>query len=111
LFRPIITKRPSQIQRELERDWIDIENLGSGVETAETYKSSSVQERGPQGLTGKTITEKSSIKNGKKTTVKTEEITKPDGSKEVTETITEGADTKTNKYLLAPGQDKKAITH
>jgi hypothetical protein len=34
---------------------------------------------------------------------------KPDGSKEVTETITEGIETKTNKYLLAPGQERKAI--
>jgi hypothetical protein len=83
-------KTPSQIQKEFNRDWMDIETLGSGAKTdyAETYKSSTVQERGPQGLTGKTITEKSSIKDGKKTTVKTEEVTKPDGSKEVTETIT-----------------------
>jgi curved DNA-binding protein CbpA len=104
LFRPILMKTPSQIQKEFDRDWMDIEKLGNGAEYAETYKSSTVQERGPQGLTGKTITEKSSVKDGKKTTIKTEEVLKPDGSKEVTETTTEGTDTKTNKYLLGPGQ-------
>jgi len=88
---------------------MDIESLGNGAEFAETYKSSTVQERGPQGLTGKTITEKSSLKDGKKKTIKTEEVMKPDGTKEVTETVTEGVETKTNKYLLAPGQERKAI--
>lgn len=67
---------------------MDIEKLGNGAEYVETYKSSTVQERGPQGLTGKTITEKSSLRGGKKTTTKTEEVLKPDGSREVTECIT-----------------------
>jgi len=57
---------------------MDIESLGPSTEYAETYKSSTVQERGPQGLIGKTITEKSSIKDGKKKTTKTEEVLKPD---------------------------------
>ena len=110
LFRPILFKTPSQIQREFDRDWMDIESLGNGnAEYAETYKSSTVQERGPQGLSGKTITEKSSLKDGKKKTIKTEEVLKPDGSKEVTETVTEGVETKTNKYLLGPGEERKAI--
>jgi len=90
---------------------MDIESLGPSTEYAETYKSSTVQEKGPQGLIGKTITEKSSIKDGKKKTIKTEEIMKPDGTKEVTETVTEGMDVKTNKYLLGPGQQNKAIGH
>jgi len=90
---------------------MDIESLGPSTEYAETYKSSTVQEKGPQGLVGKTITEKSSIKDGKKKTIKTEEIMKPDGTKEVTETVTEGMDVKTNKYLLGPGQQNKAIGH
>jgi|MGYP006912547286 hypothetical protein len=89
---------------------MDIESLGNGnAEYAETYKSSTVQERGPQGLSGKTITEKSSLKDGKKKTIKTEEVLKPDGTKEVTETVTEGVETKTNKYLLGPGEERKAI--
>jgi len=29
---------------------------------------------------------------------------KADGAKEITETVTEGKDVKTNKYTLAPGQ-------
>jgi len=90
---------------------MDIESLGPSTEYAETYKSSTVQERGPQGLIGKTITEKSSIKDGKKKTTKTEEVLKPDGTKEVTETVTEGTDIKTNKYQLGPGQERKAIGH
>jgi len=90
---------------------MDIESLGPSTEYAETCKSSTVQEKGPQGLTGKTITEKSIMKDGKKKTTKTEEILKSDGTKEVTETVTEGMDVKTNKYLLGPGQEKKAIGH
>jgi len=110
-FRPLMWKSPYEMQREFDKDWMEIEKLGSGgnTEYAETYKSSTVQERKPEGLVGKTVTEKSSIKDGKKTTVKTEEILKPDGTKEVTETVTEGTDTKTNKYLLGPGQERKAI--
>lgn len=108
-FRPLMWKTPSQIQKEFDRDWMDVESLGNGAEYAETYKSSTVQERGPQGLTGKTITEKSSLKDGKKKVIKTEEVLKPDGSKEVTETITEGSDVKTSKFTLAPGQERKAI--
>lgn len=80
-FRPLMVKTPSQIQKEFQKDWMDIESLGPSTEYAETYKSSTVQEKGPQGLTGKTITEKSSIKDGKKKTIKTEEIIKPDGTK------------------------------
>lgn len=72
LFRPILMKTPSQIEREFQRDWMDVESLGSGKEYAETYQSSTVQERGPQGLTGKTITEKSEMKDGKKKTIRTE---------------------------------------
>jgi len=111
LFRPLMLKTPSQLQREIDRDWMDIESVGPNAEYAETYKSSTVQERGPQGLTGKTITEKSSIKDGKKRTTKTEEVLKPDGTKEVTETVTEGADVKTSRYQLGPGQERKAIGH
>jgi len=109
LFRPLMLKTPSQMQREIERDWMDIESLGPNTQYAETSKSSTVQQKGPQGLTGKTITEKCTIKDGKRKTTKTEEILKPDGTKEVTETVTEGSDVKTNKYLLGPGQEKKAI--
>jgi len=90
---------------------MDIESLGPTTEYAETCKSSTVQEKGPQGLVSKTITEKSSIKDGKRKTTKTEEILKPDGTKEITETVTEGADIKTNKYSLGPGQQKNAIRY
>jgi len=83
--------------------------LGPETEFAESYKSSTFHEKGPQGVTGKTITEKSSIRGGKKVTVKTEEILKPDGTKEITETVLEGGDTRTSRYLQAPGEDKKAL--
>jgi len=110
LFRPLM-KSPVQLQREIEKDWMDVEALGNSPNTtyAETCKTSTVQERGPQGLTGKTITEKSTIKDGKKKCIKTEEVLKADGTKEVTETVCEGLETKTNKYLLGPGQERKAI--
>lgn len=111
-FKPILAKPRSfwkEFDRTFDRDFMDIEKLGPQTEFAESYKSSSFRERGPQGITGKTITEKSSLKDGKKQTIKTEEILKPDGSKEVTETIHEGTEIKTNKYSLAPGQDRKAI--
>lgn len=105
-FKPILG-RPSRFLKEFDRDFgkefMDIEKLGPQTEFAETYKSSSFRERGPQGVTGKTITEKSSLKDGKKQTVKTEEILKPDGTKEVTETILDGTEVKSNKYSLAPG--------
>lgn len=60
-------------------------------------------------MTGKTITEKSSLKDGKKTTIKTEEVLKPDGTKEITETVCEGGEPKVNKYLQGPGQERKPI--
>jgi hypothetical protein len=104
-------KTPSQMQREIERDWMDIESLGSNTQYAETYISSTVQQKGPEELTGKTITEKCSIKDGKRKITKTEEIMKPDDTKEVTEIVTEGSDVKTNEYLLGLGQEKKAIRH
>jgi len=105
LFRPLMMKAPLQMQMDMGKDWINIEALENSPSTkyAETCKSSTVQECGPQGLCGKTTTEKSILKDGKKKCIKIEEILKPNGSKEVTETICEGFETKTNKYLLAPG--------
>jgi len=104
-------KSPALMQMEMDKDWMNMECLANSpnAKYSETCKSSTVQERGPLGLTGKTITEKSIMKDGKRKCIKTEEILKPDGSKEVTETICEGLETKTNKYLLAPGQERKAI--
>jgi hypothetical protein len=90
---------------------MDIESLSPATEYAETCMSSTVQEKGPQGLISKTITEKTSIKDGKKKTTKTEEILKPDGTKEITETVAEGADIKTNKYSLGPGLHNNAIRY
>jgi curved DNA-binding protein CbpA len=109
LFRPLLMKNPAQMMKDFDKDWMEIESLGNNAEFAETYKSSTVQERGPQGLTGKTTTEKSTLKDGKRKTIKTEEVLKPDGTKEVTETTTEGAESKTSKYMLGPGQERKAI--
>jgi len=108
-FRPILRKTPSQLEYEFERDWGNIDSWGPKAEYAESYKSSTFHEKGPNGITGKTVTEKSSLKGGKKTTVKTEEILKPDGTKEITETVCEGGEPKVNKYLQGPGQERKAL--
>jgi len=85
LFRPLM-KSAAQIQKDIDRDWMNIEALGNSPNTeyAETVKTSTVQNRTPQGITGKTITEKSVLKDGKKKCIKTEEVLKPDGTKEVT---------------------------
>lgn len=44
--------------------------------------------------------------NGKKVEVKVEEITKPDGTTEVTETINEGGNPRTNKFTIKADETK-----
>jgi hypothetical protein len=43
----------------------------SDTQYAESYNKSSYQKRGPKGLTGKTVTVKTEIKDGKKKKIKT----------------------------------------
>jgi len=52
-------------------------------------------------VTGKKVTHKSSLENGKKTVVSTEEIHKPDGTREIVETTNEDGKITTSKYNLA----------
>lgn len=116
-FKPLMLKS-SSLQKDIEKDMLnmknmmnmDIESLGPNTEYAESFKSESFREKGAQGLTGRTISEKTELKNGKKRCVKTEELLKADGTKEVTETICENNEVKTNKYMLQAGQDSRALT-
>jgi len=68
-----------------------------------------IKEKGPQGSTGKTITQKSIYKDGVRTNMTTEEILKPDGTKEITETVDKGGDVKTNKMVLGPNEEYRQI--
>jgi len=52
------------------------------------------------------MTEKTEVKDGKRKTIKTEEVLKSDGTKEITQTVTEGTDVKSSKFCLAPGQER-----
>lgn len=127
-FKPILARTPSQIERELDRAWGDwgwnsrrnnifdeawrnLDSVNPNTEYAESYSTSSFQQKGPEGITGKTVTKKSTLKDGKRQTIETEEVLKPDGSKEVTETVWDGRDSKVNRYQLGAGQDLKAIKH
>lgn len=52
------------------------------------------------------------MEDGKKTVISTEEVIRPDGSREITETINEGGKISTNKYNLAKGEEKpKQLGH
>jgi hypothetical protein len=87
LFRPLM-KRVKNWEKDWDKVWnkdwnrgwnkaldwdkkMDIENLDPNTEYAEKYSKSTVQSKGLKGMTGKTITEKTEMKNGKKVTVKT----------------------------------------
>jgi hypothetical protein len=68
-----------------------------------------VRQDGPGGAVGRTVTKKTSIKNGKKYEVSTDEILKPNGTKIVTETIKEDGKVRINKYELGADHTKKAL--
>jgi len=61
-------------------------------------------------VTGKTVKNKSSLNNGQKVSVTTEDILNPDGSRDVTETVNEGGKVSTNKYKLGPGEKREQLT-
>lgn len=86
---------------------IDIESLGPDTQFAESFKKSVVHTKGPKGQPiGKTITEKSELKNGKKCTIRTEEILKEDGTKEIIQTVKDDQGSRTNTFNLAVGQER-----
>ena len=97
-FKPLLLDRSSLHNK------MDIESLGPDTEYAETFKKSSVQRKGEKGITEKTVTEKTELKNGKKVYIKTEEVVNEDGTKQITQTIRDDQGTKTNSYNLAIGQ-------
>jgi len=76
---------------------------------AEEFTKSTVQTKGPEGVSTKTVTHRTSVVNGKRVEVKVEEITNPDGTTNVTETINEGGDIKSNKFTIKAGDTKPAI--
>jgi len=116
LFSEILgSKKPLEALKEP-----DVDALAKDAEYVESFKSQTVRQNGPGGAVGRTITKKTSIKDGKKYEVSTDEILKPNGSKIVTETVKEDGKVKVNKYELGAnhtrkeltvGQDKKALPH
>jgi hypothetical protein len=79
-------------------------------EYAEEFTKEHVELRGPDGVSKKTISHRVSMVNGRQVDVRVEEITKPDGTTEVTETINDGGNAKTNKYNLKDGMRSPAIS-
>lgn len=77
---------------------------------AESYISSTSSVGPQQAVIGKNVSERVSVVNGQRQTIRTEEIIKADGTKEVTETVIDGGEIRKNKYSLAPGE-YRAIGH
>jgi hypothetical protein len=78
-------------------------------EFTEEFTKSTIQTKGPEGVSTKTVTHRSSLVNGKRVDVKVEEITNPDGTTNVTETINEGGEVRSNKFTIKGDQTKPAI--
>lgn len=76
---------------------------------SEEYTKETVHSNGPEGTTSKTVTHRSSLVNGKHVDVRVEEITKPDGTTEVTETVNDSGNIKTNKFSIKAGEKLPAI--
>jgi hypothetical protein len=109
MFTELLGGKKHQHQKNDKKDVKEVEELAKDSEFAESFKSQTIYQDGPTGPVGRTISQKKSIKNGKKYEVTTDEILKPNGSKVVTETINEDGKKKVNKYEIAPGQQKKQI--
>jgi len=56
---------------------------------------------------GKTVTHKTSLENGKRVTVTSEEVLNPDGTREVTETTNIDGRVQTNRYTLGAGEKRR----
>jgi hypothetical protein len=79
---------------------------------SDSYSSSTIQERTPNGMITRTITDKSSLKDGRRTSTRTEEITNPDGTRDITETIDEDGNRRVNTCRLEPGMSRPhMLTH
>jgi len=78
-------------------------------EFAEEFTKSTIQTKGAEGVSTKTVTHRSSVVNGKRVDVKVEEITNPDGTTNVTETINEGGNVRNNKFTIKANDTKPAI--
>ena len=71
----------------------------------EAYNTNSYQSRNSKGeLEGKTVTEKTYVKDGKRVQHKFEESVNPDGTRDVIETVNEGGHVKTNNLRLKAGE-------
>lgn len=75
----------------------------------EEVSKETVTTTGPEGCTTKSVTHRSSVVNGRHVDVRVEEVTKPDGTTEVTETINDSGNVKTNKFSLKAGEKLPAI--
>lgn len=95
----------------IEREKRELDNLKPETEYAESFSESTYTHKTPQGLVGKKVSHKSSLDNGNKVSVSTEEVIRPDGSRDITETVNEGGRVTTNKYSLAKGEERKQVGH
>jgi curved DNA-binding protein CbpA len=109
LFTELLGARKDQHHHKDKHQLKNVDELAKDSEFAESFKSQTIYSEGASGPVGRTISQKKSIKNGKKFEVTTDEILRPNGSKHVTETINEDGKTQINKYELAPGQHRKEI--
>jgi len=95
-FRPLLKLRSSEFDRVTRTP--DVHDY------YEAYKTNSYQSRNSKGeQTGKTVTEKNYIKDGKRVQHKFEETINPDGTRDVVETINEGGEIRRNNLKLKAG--------
>ena len=100
--------RDSKALRENEQR--HLQNIHPTTEYAESVTESHFTQKTPQGVTGKAIFHKSSYENGKRNLVSTEETIRPDGTRDVVETVNEDGRITTNKYTLAAGEKRRELT-
>lgn len=76
----------------------------------EELSKETFQEKTPEGTVSKTVTHKSSIANGHKTDIMVEEVTRPDGTTGITQTVRVGGhEAKVSRYELKAGQPRPAL--
>jgi DnaJ-class molecular chaperone len=94
------------------RKWVkDLDNLmldereEKGLQEGQTVKTSSVYTSRNGEETGKTVTTKKTVKDGKKTEETTEDYLFPNGERKVTKTINDNGKVTTNEFKLKKGQE------
>lgn len=96
-FKPLLKLRSSEFDK--------VSRTPEVHDYYEAYKTNSYQSRDSKGeLQGKTVTEKTFIKDGKRIHHKFEETLNPDGTRDVVETINEGGQVEHRNLKLKAGE-------